>query len=72
MSLNSYFYFDMDVPEEVRKAQCFCVECWEKKGLIGGMFWAGAIRGYGDFEVKCVDCSKIIHTVEDNAEFNEG
>lgn len=66
MSLDSYFYFDMSVSEEIRKARCYCVECWEAKGLIGGMFWAGSIRGYGNFEVKCVDCGKIIHSMEED------
>ncbi len=72
MSLNSYFYFDMSVPEEKRKAQCFCEDCWNTKGIDGGMFWAGSIRGYGDYEVRCVDCNKIIHSVEeDDTESNQ-
>lgn len=57
----------MSLPEEDRNAQCFCEECWAKKGLEGGMFWAGAIRGYGEYEVKCVECNKIIHSVEEDA-----
>jgi hypothetical protein len=62
----------MNVNEETRKAQSFCVECWESKGLVGGMFWSGSVRGYGEFEVKCLDCGKIIHSVEeDDAESNE-
>ena len=47
--------------------EVFCVECFEKSGLEGGMFWQGSIRGYGEYEVACGKCSQKIHVVENDS-----
>ena len=67
MSLDAYFYMDMNQPEDTRRMEVFCVECFEKSGLEGGMFWQGSIRGYGEYEVACGKCSQKIHVVENES-----
>jgi len=70
MSLDSYFYMNMEIPEENRVMECYCVDCFEKLKLENGMFWEGSTRGYGDFDFKCLKCGLSIHLEgsDDNSE----
>lgn len=63
MSLDAYFYMDMNQAEEERFMQVFCVECFESAGMEGGMFWQGSARGYGEYPIQCSKCKKNIHVV---------
>jgi hypothetical protein len=71
MPLDSYFYMDMNIPEDSRRMECYCVECFKELGLQNGMFWEGSTRGYGKYNVVCKKCSKEIHTVKDDTKPSE-
>lgn len=71
MSLDAYFYLDMNQPEQERFMQVFCVECFESSGLENGMFWQGSTRGYGEYEIKCRKCNKYIHMVRNDSNTNK-
>jgi hypothetical protein len=70
MSLDAFFYMDMNLPEEERNMECYCVNCFESLGKEDGMFWEGSIKGYGPYSIKCKNCSKDIYMVEDGQESN--
>jgi hypothetical protein len=66
MSLDAYFYMDMDLPEDDRNMECYCIPCFVELKKENGMFWQGSIKGYGAYAIKCHSCSKDIHVVEDD------
>jgi hypothetical protein len=70
MSIDSFFYMDMELPEEDRNMECYCVDCFVGLGKENGMFWEGSIKGYGPYYIKCKNCSKNIHVVENDQEPN--
>lgn len=60
-----FFILDMNVPDENRKIETFCVPCYLETGRDDGWFWEGSKRGYGPFMFKCDICETIIHKPEE-------
>lgn len=67
IKLDCYWYIDGRVPENERKMLACCTECYknnkliDEKGNKAGWFWQGSIRGYGDYDLNCSICNKIIN-----------
>ena len=57
-SLDCYWYVS---PEQTMKA--ICTECY-KKDEKGFWFWKGSSVGYGNYDLNCSRCNKIIHQKE--------
>lgn len=50
------------IVKEERMA-AICVACKEQHN-IDGWYWPGHEKGYGDYDLECYICSKVIHTRE--------
>lgn len=64
-SLDCYFYLDMNIPEENRFMQTFCVDCMRESTIQEALFWQGSMRGYGEYKIVCNKCKKLIHEPEE-------
>ncbi|RDJ35541.1 MAG: hypothetical protein DWQ19_12045 [Crenarchaeota archaeon] len=42
-----------------------CLTCGKEHDLKG-WYWAGDVRGYGDYDLECSICQEIIHKKEEN------
>lgn len=54
-------YFAVDNDSDIIKA--ICVECHEKNEI--GWFWNGKELGYGNYDLNCHFCNKIINKKEE-------
>lgn len=50
------------INEDKETLSTYCLNCYQEKiNNEKGMFWNGAVRGYGPWEIKCDSCNKVIH-----------
>lgn len=60
-------YWFVDNPSETIKA--LCVEC-NKNASKKGWFWKGSEIGYGNYNLNCSVCDKILHKENLNEQKN--
>lgn len=53
-----YWFIDPLLPSDKQVMSAMCVECHETHDL--GWFWPGKNKGYGDYDLTCCLCNKVI------------
>lgn len=64
MSEDCYWYVDDRVQKKKQKMQALCTECHKTHDF--GWFWQGSELGYGDYDLACSICNKVLN--DKNAE----
>ncbi len=62
-----FWYVDITLPEEDQIISACCIEC-QKISNLKAWYWPGDEVGYGDYDLNCSFCNKILHKREDEAQ----
>ena len=57
---DSFWYIEKTEPYEDSRIRAMCIECGRRLLEKEVMYWSGE-RGYGDYDLNCSMCGKIIH-----------
>lgn len=60
---DSYWFTNTNLPPHEQKMQAMCGDCYQEKKI--GWHWKGSELGYGDYDMKCALCGKILHQREE-------
>lgn len=62
-----FWFINEDKPETEQSMQACCVNC-QQLSNIKGWYWPGDQIGYGDYNLNCSFCNKIINEYKENNE----